>query len=140
MEDFCLDCLDWVDIDRRARPQGRYQSCDLCACQSRHFCLLAASPVPRLSSWPKLPPPIQPEPNITQPLSIFDAWPKTSLNWPRSNPVRISGICGHAEGFRFHALSGRDKGRFAVNASGNWRITFGWTEDDATDVDLEDYH
>ena len=43
-------------------------------------------------------------------------------------------------GFRFHALTGRDRGRYAVNASGNWRITFGWTEDDATDVDLEDYH
>ena len=43
-------------------------------------------------------------------------------------------------GFRFHALTGRDKGRYAVNASGNWRITFGWTEGDATDVDLEDYH
>ena len=43
-------------------------------------------------------------------------------------------------GFRFHALVGRDKGRYAVNASGNWRITFGWTEGDAIDVDLEDYH
>jgi antitoxin HigA-1 len=27
-----------------------------------------------------------------------------------------------------------------VNASGNWCITFGWAEGDATDVDLEDYH
>jgi toxin HigB-1 len=43
-------------------------------------------------------------------------------------------------GFRFHALVGRDKGRYAVNASGNWRITFGWTEGDAIDVNLEDYH
>jgi toxin HigB-1 len=43
-------------------------------------------------------------------------------------------------GFRFHALTGRDKGRYAVNASGNWRITFGWIEGDATDVNLEDYH
>ena len=43
-------------------------------------------------------------------------------------------------GFRFHQLVGRDKGRYAVNASGNWRITFGWSEDDAIDVDLEDYH
>jgi proteic killer suppression protein len=43
-------------------------------------------------------------------------------------------------GFRFHALSGRDKGRYAVDASGNWRITFAWTEGDASDVDLEDYH
>lgn len=43
-------------------------------------------------------------------------------------------------GFRFHALVGRDRGRYAVNASGNWRITFGWLEGDAIDVDLEDYH
>jgi hypothetical protein len=35
---------------------------------------------------------------------------------------------------------GRDKGRYAVNASGNWRITFGWKDGDAIDVDLEDYH
>ena len=43
-------------------------------------------------------------------------------------------------GFRFHALVGGDKGRYAVNASGNWRITFGWVEGEAIDVDLEDYH
>jgi toxin HigB-1 len=43
-------------------------------------------------------------------------------------------------GFRFHALAGRDKGRYAVDASGNWRITFGWFEGDATNVGLEDYH
>jgi toxin HigB-1 len=43
-------------------------------------------------------------------------------------------------GFRFHAFVGRDKGRYAVSASGNWRITFGWIEGDAVDVDLEDYH
>jgi toxin HigB-1 len=43
-------------------------------------------------------------------------------------------------GFRFHSLVGRDRGRYAVNASGNWRITFRWLEDDAIDVDLEDYH
>jgi addiction module HigA family antidote len=38
-------------------------------------------------------------------------------------------------GFRFHALVGRDRGRYAVNASGNWRITFGWLDGDAIDVD-----
>jgi proteic killer suppression protein len=43
-------------------------------------------------------------------------------------------------GWRFHALQGQAKGRFAVDASGNWRITFGWDEQDAIDVDLEDYH
>jgi proteic killer suppression protein len=43
-------------------------------------------------------------------------------------------------GMRFHALKGRDKGRYAVNVSGNWRITFAWDGNDAVDVDLEDYH
>jgi toxin HigB-1 len=43
-------------------------------------------------------------------------------------------------GFRFHALSGKLAGRFAVNASGNWRITFGWDGRNVVDVDLEDYH
>jgi proteic killer suppression protein len=43
-------------------------------------------------------------------------------------------------GFGFHALSGDKKGRYAVSASANWRITFGWTEEDAVEVDFEDYH
>jgi toxin HigB-1 len=43
-------------------------------------------------------------------------------------------------GSRFHALKGRGKGRYAVNASGNFRITFGWQGIDAIEVDLEDYH
>ena len=43
-------------------------------------------------------------------------------------------------GYRFHGLKGRDKGWFAVDASGNWRVTFGWDGNDAIDVDLEDYH
>lgn len=43
-------------------------------------------------------------------------------------------------GYRFHGLKGKDKGRFAVDASGNWRITFAWDGRNAIDVDLEDYH
>lgn len=43
-------------------------------------------------------------------------------------------------GYRFHGLQGRDHGRYAVDASGNWRITFGWDGPHAIDVDLEDYH
>ncbi len=43
-------------------------------------------------------------------------------------------------GFRFHGLKGKDKGRYAVDASGNWRITFGWESRNAIDLDLEDYH
>ena len=43
-------------------------------------------------------------------------------------------------GMRFHALKGRNKGRYAVWASENYRITFGWNADDAIEVDLENYH
>jgi toxin HigB-1 len=43
-------------------------------------------------------------------------------------------------GFRYHALKGRDRGRYAVDASGNWRVTFAWNGEDAVEVDLEDYH
>ncbi|HSZ73176.1 MAG TPA: type II toxin-antitoxin system RelE/ParE family toxin [Rhizomicrobium sp.] len=46
----------------------------------------------------------------------------------------------NAEGLRFHPLKGQSKGRYAVWASGNYRITFGWSGKDAIDVDLEDYH
>ncbi len=42
-------------------------------------------------------------------------------------------------GFGFHTLRGK-KVRYALSASGNYRITFGWDGEDAIDVDLEDYH
>jgi proteic killer suppression protein len=42
-------------------------------------------------------------------------------------------------GLRFHGLKGKPK-RWAVDASGNYRLTFGWEGEDAIDVDLEDYH
>jgi proteic killer suppression protein len=42
-------------------------------------------------------------------------------------------------GLRFHALSGDMKGRYAVSVSANWRITFAWQEEDAVQVDFEDY-
>ena len=42
-------------------------------------------------------------------------------------------------GFRFHGLKGSPK-RYAVDASGNYRVTFGWDGEDAIDVDLLDYH
>jgi proteic killer suppression protein len=43
-------------------------------------------------------------------------------------------------GLDFHSLSGSNKGRYAVKVSANWRITFGWDEEDAIQVDFEDYH
>ena len=42
-------------------------------------------------------------------------------------------------GLRFHGLQGKPR-RWAVDASGNYRLTFGWDGEDAIDVDLEDYH
>lgn len=43
-------------------------------------------------------------------------------------------------GFKFHALKGAMKGRYSVWVTGNWRITFSFDGEDATEVDLEDYH
>ena len=43
-------------------------------------------------------------------------------------------------GLDFHALKGDSKGRYAVKVSANYRITFGWRDDDAIDLDYEDYH
>ncbi len=52
-----------------------------------------------------------------------------------SSPVEMN-----VPGWRFHPLKGGGKGRFAVDASGNWRVTFGWDGQDAIEVNLEDYH
>jgi proteic killer suppression protein len=43
-------------------------------------------------------------------------------------------------GMGFHTLKGFDPKRYAVTVSRNWRITFAWDGEDATDVDREDYH
>ena len=44
-------------------------------------------------------------------------------------------------GFRLHPLKGDQAGRWAIDVSGPWRITFAWSEDgDAYRVDLEQYH
>lgn len=43
-------------------------------------------------------------------------------------------------GYRFHPLRGRRRGTYAVSVSGNWRLTFRFEGEDATDVNLEDYH
>jgi proteic killer suppression protein len=67
------------------------------------------------------------------------------------NPERIRRILARLEaaiqptdmnlpGFKFHGLKGKEKGRYAVWVSGNYRITFAWNGEDAIDVDLEDYH
>ena len=42
-------------------------------------------------------------------------------------------------GFGFHSLRGKPM-RYAVSVNGNYRVTFGFIGEDATDVDVEDYH
>ena len=42
--------------------------------------------------------------------------------------------------FGFHALKGDQAGRFSITVSKNWRLTFTFEGQDATEVDLEDYH
>ena len=43
-------------------------------------------------------------------------------------------------GYHLHQLSGRKKGIGSVRVSGNWRVTFTFEGEDATDVDYLDYH
>ena len=42
-------------------------------------------------------------------------------------------------GFNFHGLRGKPK-RYSVHVNGPWCVIFGWDENDAVDVDLEQYH
>jgi proteic killer suppression protein len=42
-------------------------------------------------------------------------------------------------GYRFHILRGKPR-RWSVRVTGNYRITFGWSGENAHDVDFEDYH
>ena len=46
----------------------------------------------------------------------------------------------NAPGPWFHPLTGDRKGQYAVSISGNWRIVFEFEGEDATNVDLVDYH
>lgn len=40
----------------------------------------------------------------------------------------------------FHPLKGDRVGRYAVRLTANYRVTFGWDDDGAENVDIEDYH
>jgi proteic killer suppression protein len=43
-------------------------------------------------------------------------------------------------GLNLHELSGNRRGTGSVKVSGNWRITFRFEGEHATDVEYEDYH
>ena len=41
---------------------------------------------------------------------------------------------------RLEKLSGRRKGQYSIRVNDQWRICFGWIDDNATDVEITDYH
>ncbi|GBE44890.1 MAG TPA: Killer protein [Rhizobiales bacterium] len=43
-------------------------------------------------------------------------------------------------GFYLHSLPGRKPVRHSMRITGNWRITFEWSEGAADKIDYEDYH
>ncbi|MDP8978974.1 MAG: type II toxin-antitoxin system RelE/ParE family toxin [Acidobacteriota bacterium] len=45
----------------------------------------------------------------------------------------------NVSGYRFHSLHGTPR-RWSVRVTGNYRITFGWSGENASDIDFEDYH
>ena len=46
----------------------------------------------------------------------------------------------NAPGWRLHSLHGPAAGHWAVDVSGNWRLTFAFEGQDAILVDYQDYH
>lgn len=43
-------------------------------------------------------------------------------------------------GLHLHKLRGKNRERWSVRVSGNWRVTFGFHGPDAVEIDYEDYH
>ena len=43
-------------------------------------------------------------------------------------------------GYGLHRLKGERKEQWAVSVSGNWRLVFEFDGENATDVDVVDYH
>ncbi len=70
-----------------------------------------------------------------------------NAQWGRRLLVRLTALDAaetteemDVPGWRLHELSGERRGTWAVNVTGNWRLTFRFENGDACDVDLEDYH
>lgn len=43
-------------------------------------------------------------------------------------------------GYKLHPLKGKRKGLWAISVSGNWRLTFEFTDGNVYLLDYEDYH
>ena len=86
------------------------------------------------------------------PVAVFSVanttWTENALTWnnkPASGATALATATrpeqmGSLPGVRFHPLKGDRKGQWAVSVSGNWRLVFAFEDEDATDVDLVDYH
>lgn len=85
----------------------------------------------------------------SKPLAVF-ASTGNGAKLPVQNPKRLTRILQTLDaakvpqdmnlpGFRYHSHQGQPK-RYSVDASGNYRVTYGWEDSDAIDVDLEDPH
>jgi len=53
---------------------------------------------------------------------------------PRLNDLRIP------PGNQFEALKGDRKGQHSIRINDQWRICFKWSDGDAYDVEITDYH
>lgn len=65
--------------------------------------------------------------------------PKLRLILGRLN-VSMSPEDMNLPGLRLHQLTGDRAGVWSVRVSGNWRVTFRFSGEDAEAIDYEDYH
>ena len=80
---------------------------------------------------------------------LFESGKATGVNPKHANRLRrILALLETAEtledmdlpGLHLHELKGKRQGTWAVNVSGNWRVTFKLKQGDAIEVNYEDYH
>jgi proteic killer suppression protein len=82
--------------------------------------------------------------------AVFDdlscpAFPPSILNTARRkliqlNASRLLNDLRIPPGNRLEALKGKRKGQHSIRINDQWRLCFTWTGNDATDVEITDYH
>jgi len=65
---------------------------------------------------------------------------KTRRLFDQINAVPSVTILRKPPSNRLEKLSGKFKGRWSLRVNDQWRIVFCWQENNAFDVDVEDYH
>jgi len=80
---------------------------------------------------------------------LFETGKRSGIQAQHANKIRL--ILGRLQaarepkdmnlpGLRLHELKGTRSGTWAVDVSGNWRITFQFAGENVEVVDYEDYH